>query len=299
MNVPAPHHAHGVGVVLAESRHLFVAGLFSAFPWVLAAEIVAALPVAGAGKSLLNTDLSQLLQPAWWAWNLLSACLQAGLYAYAIARLARRDPSPVGVKPGSVLKTTLALLIAYLIYELLVLFGLGLALILFLPVLLLFGVFAGLLVALIPLAPTAWISTALAFFAYPVVLERHGPFDALGRSLRLARLNWAHAALVVSVPAIALLCVAVLQNVLPVMHALHEVTTGLAHQSSSLTTAQLQDLLTSLSTQATADTHPLWQTVTLLLSALAWWYSLTVCYVEYKMLNSLIQDSGNGMRDSG
>ncbi|MGH8373331.1 MAG: hypothetical protein ACRETO_11465 [Gammaproteobacteria bacterium] len=284
MNGSAARQRHRIGAVLAEGWRLFVAGLVTVFPWILAAEIIGSLPVAGAGGGLLDTDLGRLGQLAYLFWMLLSACVQTLLYAYAVLRLARLDAVAVPAPLRSALYAIPALFVAYLAYELLVVCGVGLAVILLLLVVLLFGIIPGVVVALFPLAATAWISTALAFFAYPAVLDQRGPFVSLGRSLQLAKSNWGHAALVVSVPAIGLLCVAALQDVVPVMNGLHAVMGSMSQLSAQPSAGQLQDLLSNLNAHQVTHQHPIWQAFTVLFSALAWWYAVAVCYAEYKML---------------
>jgi hypothetical protein len=270
--------------VLAVGWHLFVAGLTRVFPLVLIAEIIAALPVAGAGGGLFSTDLDRLVQPGYLAWTLLSVVLQTVLYAGAVLRLARLENTSTKVSWRAATGAIPGLLIGYVVYDVLVVFGLGVSLLMFVLVVLLFGVVPAVIVSFIPLAATAWISTALAFFAYPAVLEQAGPFAALGRSLRLARSNWAHAALVVSVPAIGLLVVAALQDTMPVLHSVHAVMNTVSQLSSQPAAGQLQNLLANPATTPPAGAHPLWQMTTALLSALAWWYALAVCYAEFMLL---------------
>jgi len=285
MNAAASNRRLPVGEVLSAGGRLFVGGLPGIFPWILAAEIIGALPIAGAGGGLLSADLSRLAQPAYVVWLLFAICAQTFLYGMAILKLAQRDGTPVVSPMRQAIRSIPALFIAYLIYELLVVFGVGFAFILMLLFALLLGVLPGVLVAIIPLAPTAWISTALAFFAYPAVLERRGPFDSLGRSLQLAKSNWVRAAGVVSVPAIALLVVALLQDVMPAINMWHQTTQLLSQVSSQASVANLQSLMTHLDANQKAVSYPWWQAFTVLLSALAWWYAVAVCYVEYRNLS--------------
>lgn len=284
MNITSSSRRASVRAVLATGWRLSITGLPTVFPWVLAAEIIGALPVAGAGGGLLSTDLGRLAQPAYLGWTLCSIFMQSLFYAYALLRLARLDGVTVTAPLRAASSAAPGLLIGYLVYELLVVCGLGVALIFFLLVMLLFGLVPALIVALVPLAATAWISTALAFFAYPAVLDQSGPFVALGHSLRLAKSSWAHAALVVSVPAIGLLLVAVLQDAPSVWHGTHAVLSSISQLSSQPTAMQLQELLSRSSAGPAADRHPLWRAFTVLLSALAWWYALAACYAEYRML---------------
>lgn len=281
MNKAAAQQRVQIREVLAEGWRLTVAGLFSVFPWILAAEVIGALPVAGAGGGILGTDLGLLVQPAFLGWLLLSASAQAFCYGCAILKLARHE------MPAwrTALRAIPALIVGWLIYELLVICGLGISVIFMLLIALLFGFIPAIVTILIPLAPTAWISTALSFFAYPAVLERRGPFAALGRSFHLARSNWAHAALVISVPAIGLLCVAVLQDVMPVRDALREFASHASGFGGQPTLAQLQNMFSSMNAQQALRAHPWWDVLTVVLSALMWWYTLAVCYVEYRVLN--------------
>lgn len=270
-----------VGGVLSAGGRLFARNLWRICPWILAAEIIGALPIAGAGGGLLNTDLGRLAQSDYLLWLLFSICAQTLLYALAVLKLAKTETGLL----RAAIRSMPALFIGYFIYELLVIVGVGIALLLMLVFALLLGILPGVLVALIPLAPTAWISTALAFFAYPAVLERRGPLDSLDRSLRIAKSHWVHAAAVVSVPAIVLLAVVVLQDAMPVVntwHAIRHITTQVSSQTSA---AQLQDLMANLDAKQQAMSHPWWQAFTILLSALAWWYALAVCYVEYRTLS--------------
>lgn len=285
MSNPAlPRPRYSVSHVLAVGWRLFVAGLVQVFPLVLVAEIIAALPVAGAGGGLFSTDLDRLMQPRYLGWTLLSVVLQTVLYASAVLRLARLENNSTKVSWRAAAGAIPGLLIGYVVYDALVVCGLGVSLLMFVLVALLFGVVPAVIVSFIPLAATAWISTALAFFAYPAVLEQAGPFVALGRSLRLARSNWAHAALVVSVPAVGLLIVAALQDTLPVLHSVHAVMNTVSQLSSQPTADQLQNLLANPETTPPSSSHPLWQMTTAVLSALAWWYTLAVCYAEFMLL---------------
>lgn len=284
MNVSGTEPRQRPGQVLTEGWRLAVAGAFNVFPCVLAAEIIGSLPVAGAGGGLFSTDLERLAQPAFLGWTLLSVFMQSFLYAYALLRLAQLDGVTVKQPLQAALSAIPGLLSGYIAYELLVVCGLGIALIFFLLVMLLFGLVPALVVAMAPLAATAWISTALAFFAYPAVLEQSGPFVALGRSLRLAKSSWAHAALVVSVPAIGLLLVAVLQDAPSISDSVHSILGGMSQLSSQPTAMQLQNMLSGSDAHPAGDQHPLWHAITVLLSAVAWWYAVTVCYAEFKML---------------
>ncbi|MGH8369459.1 MAG: hypothetical protein ACRESC_00625, partial [Gammaproteobacteria bacterium] len=291
-SLSASRQRHRVSEVLAEGLRLTVAGSFTVFPYVLAAEIIGSLPIAGAGGGLLDTDLGRLMQPAYLGWILCSVFVQTLLYIYAVLRLERLDTASAATSLSVVVRGIPSVLIAYLAYELLVICGLGIAVILLLLVALLFGIIPGVVATLIPLVPTVWISTALAFFVYPAVLERRGPWVSLGRSLQLARSNWGQAALVVSVPAVGLLCAAALQDIVPVMHGLHTVMGSITQHSSQPSAGQLQDMLSNLDAHQAAHRYPLWQAFTVLLSAFAWWYALAVCYAEYKALKRSVPLTG-------
>jgi len=142
-----------VSSILSEGWKLFRSGLISAFPWILAAELLALLPSPNAPKSILTADLGQYFSLSHLSWLLLIGCVQALLYCIAIIKLAAFSGQKINSTVLTAMRGTLPLLICYLIYELIVLLGLGIALILFLPTVMIIGVPAGVLVTLIPLAP--------------------------------------------------------------------------------------------------------------------------------------------------
>ncbi len=273
-----------IGATLAEGWRLFCAGLVRAFPWILAAEMLPLLEMSTTPKSVLNEDLGQFFNPLHLGLALSVGCLQALLYGIAIIQLARLANNDEFTPLLAAVRSIPALLIGYLIYELIVFLGLGIALLLFLPTALFIGVTVGVLVTLIPLAPTAYISTALALFAYPAVLERKGPFAALTRSAQLTRSNWGRAALVISIPAIVLLAIAA-GNEIPFIEGLHTAMQQLANRSSGLDISQLQNLLSNPKISGHAAQPVGWTILFSVLTAFGWWYTLAVCYAEYRELS--------------
>jgi hypothetical protein len=279
------HAAVPISTTLAEGWRLFIAGLTRAFPWVLFAEALPLLGSATASKNILTLDLSRLFNPLHIAQELLLWCLQTFLYGLAIAQLARVAGRDAPSSLRTLARSIPALLIAYVMYQLIVYVGFGIALILFLITALVAGVAAGVVAMFIPLAPTAYISTLFALFAYPAVLERKGPFAALVRSQQLTRSNWGHAALVISVPAIVMLAIAMLaeapffSTLWPAMHQL--LTSG-----SGMDAASLQGLLSNPKLSGVSAHRFGWPILMTVLTALGWWYALAVCYAEYRGLSS-------------
>ncbi len=275
-----------VYATLSEGWKLFSTGLISVFPWILAAELLSLVGSAGASKNIniMTADFGQYVSLPHLGWELLIGCVQALLYGIAIIRLAElagQETSPV---LRTAMRGILPLLIGYLIYELIMIVGVGVALILFLPTAIFIGRVAGVLVTIIPLAPTAYVSTALALFAFPAVLEKGGPFRALMRSVQLTRSNWGRAAVVISVPAIVLLAIAAADEI-PFMEGLRTTLRKLAGNLSGMDAQQLQNLMSGPN-MSEAATHPVWWTILFaVLTAVGWWYALAVCYAEYRELN--------------
>ncbi len=272
------------GAVLAEGRDLFLRGLASAFPWVLAAELVQALPFLRLSGSLLNMDLEKLAQPVYLAKAVACGLLQAFLYGMAILRLVRLAGGTAAVSPLAALRAVPSVCIGYLAYEIVIIIGLLIAVLFFSIGLTLMGPMPALLIACLPLAPTAVASTALAFFIYPAVLERMGPFAALQRSRQLAMQGWARATLVVSVPALVLLGVWLGENAGAVKAAYEHSLQQLAAASDEGMGDPIQAALSSGGLQDAATTHPWLHLAWAAVGALAWWYTLAVCYAEYREL---------------
>jgi hypothetical protein len=277
--------AMGVGAVLTEGRRLFVAGLTTAFPWVLAAELLQELPGANPPSDILSMDLMQIPTAGYLVRALIFGCLQAFLYGMAILQLARLAGETSGGSVSLALRALPGVFIGYLLYSLVVLVGLGVTLLCFVLSLLLLGAMPAVLISLISLAPTAMASTALAFFIYPAVLEGRGPFAALGRSARLARAGWVQATVVVSVPALALLFAWFVGNGAALMHSFTTTMTQLANVSPDASLEQLQTLLTADAADKIADRSG-WQLAGALAGAFAWWYTLAVCYAQYSELKA-------------
>lgn len=275
----------GVAAVLRAGGRLFAAGLGSTFFWVLAAELVTLLPFAPPGGGILDMDLGLLLQPNYLLRLLLCSGLQAVFYSCAVLGLARLAGNPAAASHGWLaLRTAPGIFVGYLVYQLAVGIGLLLTFAVFMLGSFIAGPLTGLLLCILPLAPTAAASTALAFFIFPVVLERRGPFVALSESSRLAKTAWLRVSLVISVPALALLAAWFVGE-----------ASGLYHQAADILdlmrrsgTDGQADSLSALSAAITpAEANPrygFWPVVGTLLGAFAWWYTLAVCYAQYRAL---------------
>ena len=272
------------GSVLAQGWAYFLSGLASALPWVLTAELIQALPFLHLSGSLLNMDLEKLLEPAYLAKALGCAVLQSFFYGMAVLRLAAMAGDEAGLKTGDALRAIPAVCIAYLVYELVITAGLLVTAVFFSIGLTLLGPMMALLMCLLPLAPTAAASTALAFFIYPAVLERKGPFAALGQSRRLAMQVWTRATLVVSVPALVLLMVWMGENAGSVMGTFDRSIQQLSAVSDEGAGDPMQALLASGGLQDAAAAHPWGHLIWAAVGAVAWWYTLAVCYAEYREL---------------
>lgn len=274
----------GVHSVLAEGGRLFQAGLARVFPWVLAAELVQALPFAPASGNILTMDLEQLGRPDYLARALLTGIAQAVLYAIAVLRLAALAGEPMPGKPGmQALRAVPSVLVGYLAYELVVGLGLLLSFAVFMIGLFIAGPLFGLVLCVLPLAPTAAVSTALALFIFPAVLEKRGPFASLGQSSRLAKSHWAKVTLVISVPALALLAAWCVQNGPEVWRTAHSYLDLLAqHTEDGLSMADVEKLQASLESRPAGTGG--WRLGGMLVGAFAWWYTLAVCYAQYREL---------------
>ena len=272
------------GQVLSEGWTLCIAGVTKVFPWILAAELTALLPFTNPPGSILTADLSLYGQPDYLVRALLIGALQAWLYSIAVLKLA-------GTKwdsawwPG--LRAVPVVLVGYLCYELIVGIGLVFTFAFFMLGMFIIGPLGGLVLCVLPLAPTAAASTALALFIFPAVLERKGPFAALGESSRLAKRSWVKVSLVISVPALALLAASVVTDLTSIRHSL---SMGLdlwdRAQESGVTMEQANSLLAGFKAEPAASRYELWQVVGTVLGAFAWWYTLAVCYVQYRDLKA-------------
>ncbi len=285
---------HGMAVVLAEGWRLCITGFPRAFPWVLMAELTQLLPFVQHGN-IFTTDFSDYAHPGTLVPTLLLGALQAFCYACAVLKLATLDDTKSGPWLKEALRSILAVVVAYIVYELMMLCG-------FLVALVFFGIGAfvagwqvGLVLCCLPLAPTAAASTALAFFMFPAVLERLGPFRALAESSRLAKKSWVQVSLVISVPALALLCLWCFDNQAMLRHLYASYIKFLEQMQDvdimqSTSAEQLQGMLTSA--LATAEQTPgyAWQILEAVLGACVWWYTLAVCYAQYRALKQA--DSG-------
>lgn len=279
--VPVP----GVRDVLAAGGRLFAAGLVEVFPWVLAAELLQFLPF-GVQTGLLDTDLSLLFNPMFLLKALIFGGAQALLYAVAVTRLAHLAGESPGPIAWPALRAVPSVLIGYIVYMVMLMLGLGLGMLLFTVGLFIMGPMAGLLLSLIALGPTAAASTALAFFIYPAVLERRGPIASLNASGRLARGNWVRASLVVSVPALALLVAWLAGNGVEVSRNLSATLKQLETLPEDVSAEQLQALVSGAAAHGEIVIGWGWRLLGVLTGAFAWWYTLAVCYAEYRALKS-------------
>src|SRR5579859_6942092 len=278
---PVAIEGRSVREVLAAGGRLFAAGLADVFPWVLAAELVQLLP--GMPGSLLDTDLAQFLNPIFLAKALLFGGAQALLYAVAVMRLTHLAGNPVSPVAWPALRATPSVLIGYIVYTIVLMLGLGLSSLLFALGLLFIGPLGGLVLSLVALGPTAAASTALAFFIYPAVIERRGPFASLSESSRLARGGWVRASLVVSVPAVALLVAWLAGNGVELSRNLAATFSQLQDIQVDISVDQLQGMLSGATAHA-ATMDWSWKILGALAGAFAWWYTLAVCYAEYRAL---------------
>lgn len=271
---------------MSEGWAFFLRGLGTAFPWILIAELVQALPFLHISGSLLNMDLSLLMEPIYLAKVVGCSVLQAWLYGIAVLQLARLAGEADEVSALASLRAVPSVCIGYLLYETVVIIGLLMAALFFSIGLMLMGPLPALLIMLLPLAPTAVASTALAFFVYPAVQERMGPIAALQHSRRLSMQGWTRATLVVSVPALVLLGVWTGENAGSVMATFNRSLQQFSTASEEGTGDPMQLLLSSGGMQDVAATHPWFHFAWAAVGALAWWYTLAVCYAEYRDLKA-------------
>ena len=270
--------------VLREGWALFVAGLPSVFPWVLAAELLQELPFANPPGSILTTDLALYAQPDYLARALVLGLLQALFYGIAVLKLAESADSPPWWPS---LRATPSVLVSYVCYELIVAIGLLFTFAFFMLGMFIIGPLGGLVLCILPLAPTAAASTALALFIFPAVLEKKGPFASLSESSRLAKRSWLKVSLVISVPAIALLAASVVTDLTSIRHSL---SMGLdlwsRAQDSGVSLEQADSLLAGFKSEPAASRYESWQLIGTVLGAFAWWYTLAVCYAQYRDLRA-------------
>lgn len=282
-----------IGEVLGAGWQLFLAGWSSAFLWVLAAELLQVLPVIHAPGSLLDTDLSTLVQPSFLGRTLLTGVLQAFLYSMAVLRMAELAGMPAqDGRTWRAWRAVPSVLIGYLIYEMVVIFGLGVTLVVFLMAFVLAGPAPAWVLSIVPLAPTAAASTALALFIYPAVLERHGPLEALNISSHLARRAWARVSIVISVPALALLAVWFVDNGPHLVEVLSYVRSEMQRAEVAGSLDGLQ-FVTSMDGESVIRRSSIFfQIAGAILGAIAWWYTLAVCYAQYRDLKARTTAAG-------
>ena len=257
--------------VLGQGWRYFIAGFKTAFPWVLAAELLPALTGLFGADNLLLTILLGLVQ--------------AFLYSMAVCALARLGGMPQAAPVRTSYRAIPAVFFGYLLYELTVGLGLVTALVVFVVAFLSSGEWPALIACFVPLAPTAAVSTALAFFVYPAVLEKGGPFMALGESWKLSMRGWGQATLVISVPALVLAAVWLGENGAATVSGMEQGLQQISSLSSGLSAEQLQALLSASESSAPArpaGLHLAWSA----LGAIAWWYTLAICYAQYRALKA-------------
>jgi hypothetical protein len=280
-------NSHSIREVLAAGWRLFTAGLSTAFPWVLAAELIPELPFANPPGNIFDTDLSLFVQPAYLSRAVLFGATQALFYGIAVIRLAGLTGSaPQGrIAIWDALRAVPAVLVAYVCYELVVAIGLLFTFAFFMLGLFVIGLLGGLVLCIIPLAPTAAVSTALALFIFPAVLEKRNPFAALGESSRLAKGAWVKVSLVISVPALLLLVAAVVTDYQSLSHS---VSTSLdllrRTQEEGVSMQDADTLLAGFKAAPDAGRYGSWQLIGTVLGAFCWWYTLAVCYAQYRDL---------------
>ena len=268
--------------VLAEGWRIFLAGLATAFPWILAGELLAVIPGFSNSSGLLDTDLAQLVDPIFLLRMATFGILQAFLYGMAVLRLPQLAGDASGQRWHRALRAAPAVFIAYFAYELLVGTGLVISLLLFVLGDWFLGLGGALLLSLLLILPTAVASTAFALFVYPAVLEGRRPFTALGDSRRLVMRHWGRASVVISVPALGLLALWLVQNAESLFKTLPEGLSKLSNMSAEASSAELQSLLAGGQSH-TAPGLTL-QLALAVAAALVWWYTLAVCYAEYRDL---------------
>ena len=269
--------------VLGEGWNLFVSGFPNVFPWILAAELTALLPFANPPGGIFTMDLSLLGDAEFWIRALTFGALQAFLYGVAVHRLAAREGA------GAALRAVPAVFVGYVCYEVMVAFGLMLTFAMFVLGTFVLGPSAGLVLCILPLAPTAAASTAMALFIFPAVLEKRGPFASLKESTRLTKISkgaWLRVSLVISVPAVALLVASLIGDVPGLKQVIPATLTLLNGSEDDASRGQMATWLAGLKLGGAADRYGPWQIAGVLLGALAWWYTLAVCFAQYRDLKA-------------
>lgn len=278
------------GEVLGEGWRLFLRGLITVFPWILAAELLQLLPFFGASGSLLTADLGQWFTPASLLRAVIGGVSQAFLYGIAIARLGQmtNESTETGWRIG--LRAVPALFIGYLAYEIMVIVGVFIALLFFVLGCFIAGLYAGLVICLLPLWPTAWCSTVFVLFAFPGVLERRGPLAALTASRQRVVGNWARATLVITVPALALLALWAAENHYLVFKVIPALFALFLNSSADDIVTQLQLLEKNVQVHAQLPLNSILHTMWIVIGAFIWWYTLAVLYAEYRALGAERRD---------
>ena len=269
--------------VLGEGWGLFIAGFSSVFPWILAAELTTLLPFANPPGGIFTMDLSLLGDADFWIRTAVFGGIQAFLYGIAVQRLAAEAGT------GAALRAVPTVFIAYVCYEVIVAFGLLLTFAMFVLGMFVLGPWAGLVLCILPLAPTAAASTAMALFIFPAVLEKRGPLAALNESTRLTKMSgftWAKVSLVISVPAIALLVAAVVGDMPGITRGVALALDLKRRAVEGVSFEQLLQVVENLKPAGPPDRYEPWSVAGTLLGAPAWWYTLAVSYAQYRDLKA-------------
>ena len=91
----------------------------------------------------------------------------------------------------------------------------------------------------------------------------------------------------ISVPAVALLAAAIVTDFTSIRHG---VSMGLdlweRAQDSGISMEQADSILAGMRAEPPASRYELWQVVGTGLGAFAWWYTLAVCYAQYRDLKA-------------
>lgn len=264
---------------------MFTAGLSTVFPWVLAAELLQIFPLTGTSSD--SSDMDMVFKGFFdnLGWSVSIGLAQAALYTIAILRLAELAGQPLqGKYSSNTLRGLFPVFIGYLIYSLIVIVGLSITFAVFMIGLFIAGPLFGFVLCILPLAPTAAVSTALALFIFPAVLERRGPFAALSESSRLAKTKWVKVSLVISVPALALLAAWCVQNGPEVARGIHLYLDLLQRTEEGAGVGDMGTLLDSLKNQGQSRYTFGWQLGSIIVGAFAWWYTLAICYAQYRDL---------------
>lgn len=184
----------GVGEVLDGGFRLFQRSLVKCLPFAAAAALVGQLP--SAYRLAVGRPLTMLsgLNATWIALSLFSALTSLVMWGAVLLReyaIASGRPTDAVAELGAALRCSLSMLVVGILSGLAIVVG---------------------LVCL--LVPGVYLATALALAAPAVVLERIGPFAALGRSMQLVSGNWWRTTAIFSVALVIIIVLYVLGAVI-------------------------------------------------------------------------------------